>query len=575
MERSSKQIETIFTTEALLMSVLANIAIEQLIHMGVRDFCICPGSRSTPLTVAIARHPRARSHIFHDERSAAFCALGFGKAGKVAVLITTSGTAVANALPAVVEANMSNVPLLLMTADRPPELRSTNANQTVDQIKLFSDQVRFFFDVPCASQDYPSSSLQNTLCFALAKCTGTNAGPVHLNWMFREPFDISVSTSESIDDISLFTMHSQGYLHPTATQRSHIRSQITSTQKGLLVIGELTDPSEIEWLRNNLHTVQWPIIIDASSGLSSLKHSNKVLAFEDVLRHTPDAFTPDVIIHFGNGLCTKRYEQWLQTLACPILLFNSRPILSNPAAISIERYQLHLQTLDWMLALMNHSTLLSWVEKHNATIQKALQDLHGWHEIQILQQAVKSIPDSGQLFIGNSMPIRDLNNYVVESPDILIASNRGASGIDGIPSTALGWMLGNDKPTILVLGDLSMMHDWGVLFTLKQQVLHHPFVILVINNFGGGIFGMLPISKEQDIFDSHFATVHHHKLSPITTAMGIDSHVAQTVSELQTSLEQAWVQNGLHIIEAIVDNTHTQEVRALLRRYSSLDGELA
>ena len=152
------------------MSRLAKIAIDQLVEWGVVDFCICPGSRSTPLTLAIARHPKAHSHIFHDERSAAFCALGFGKTGKLAVLITTSGTAVANAFPAVVEANMAGIPLLLMTADRPPELRFTDANQTIDQLKIFGDQVRFFFDIPCSSVDYTDITLQNTLGFAVSKC---------------------------------------------------------------------------------------------------------------------------------------------------------------------------------------------------------------------------------------------------------------------------------------------------------------------------------------------------------------------------------------------------------------------
>ena len=172
------------------------------------------------------------------------------------------------------------------------------------------------------------------------------------------------------------------------------------------------------------------------------------------------------------------------------------------------------------------------------------------------------------------MPIRDLNNYVLDCLPIPIASNRGASGIDGIPSTALGWMLGNNRPTLLVLGDLSLMHDWGVLFTLKQHTLSLPFVILVINNFGGGIFGMLPISKEQDIFDSHFATTHHHKLAPVTKAMGIDSHVAQTQSELQEALEHCWSQNGVHVVEAIVHREDTHQIRSQLRRYSASDGEI-
>ncbi len=542
------------------MSILATVAIEQLIQYGVKHFCICPGSRSTPLTLAVARHPKAHSHIFHDERSAAFAALGFGKAGQVAVLITTSGTAVANALPAVVEANLANIPLLLMTADRPPELRFTNANQTIDQIKLFGEQTRFFFDIPCESSSYSIEALQNTLSFAVSKCTGANAGPIHLNWMFREPFDLTQRTIS----IRSFPVPTEGILVPTSVQKKHIKQQLASSKRGLLVIGEITDPIEITAIKSSLSKVKWPCIIDASSGLSLLSHDGKVLAYEDLLRSPPPEFKPDIIVHLGNGLCTKRYEQWLQQLDCPALLFHPRPILSNPAARPFERYTVHLQSLDFLFDSLQESALLDWVQNHNQQLQMALPHREQWDEISVLQQSIDSVPKEGQLFIGNSMPIRDLNNYIC-SKYIPVASNRGASGIDGIPSTAFGWMLGNQKPTLLVLGDLSLMHDFGVLFTLQQQSFLCPLVIVVINNCGGGIFEMLPIATEETIFDSHFATIHQHQLAPITTAMNIDTHSVTDIPSLQTALQSCWENNGLQIIEARVERRHTNSIRKKLR----------
>ncbi len=547
------------------MSKLAACAVEQLIHLGIHHFCICPGSRSTPLTLAVARHPKATSHIFHDERSAAFCALGFGKSGTPAVLITTSGTAVANALPAVVEANLANIPLLLMTADRPPELRSTNANQTIDQIKIFSEQVRFFFDIPCESENYPTNALQNTLCFAVSKTMGAHAGPVHLNWMFREPFDLTVQPTNINSD---FSLPIQGILSLTEPQKTHINTLLQQATRGLVVVGELTNPDEIACIRNALCTLGWPIIVDASSGLSLMQLPNKILAFEDVLRAPPNALDPDVIVHFGNGLCTKRYEQWLQRLDCPTLVFNARPILSNPSASPTQRYQVHLQSLNWLFEQMHSSALIDWVDSHNAHILDALQRPHTWNEVHVLQHSIDFLPPDANVFIGNSMPIRDLNNYVLSNAFHSVSSNRGASGIDGIPSTAMGWMLATKTPTLLVLGDLSLMHDWGVLFTLKNLSTRVPFVILVINNSGGGIFGMLPVSKEQDVFDSHFATVHTHQLAPIAKSMGLSTHAVENLADLDDALQQCWTQPAVHIIEALVDRSTTQQFRTWLRQYS-------
>ena len=544
------------------MSQLAQIAINQLVEWGIVDFCICPGSRSTPLTLAVARHPKARSHIFHDERSATFCVLGFGKSGKIAVLITTSGTAVANAMPAVVEANMTGIPLLLMTADRPPELRFTNANQTIDQVKLFGDQVRFFFDVPSEPEVYPISALQNTIGFAVSKCIGSNPGPVHINWMFREPFDLKTISYEWTPHI----LPQSGLLQLTEPQKLKILSILKQSKSGLIVVGELTNPLERDALKEILKTVSWPMIIDASSGLSLFNSPNKVLAFEDVLRFPMEEFSPDAIVQFGNGLCTKKYEQWLKTLICPILVLNSRPISSNPGAMSIHRYQVHIQTLNWITTYLDQSELSTWVTKHNHHVRQAIQQNDTWGEITALQKSVCSIPPDGLIFIGNSMPIRDLNNYV-ESKYVSVYSNRGASGIDGLPSTALGIHLSLAKPTLLVLGDLSLMHDFGVLFTLKSMTFHQAFVIVVINNFGGGIFGMLPVSEQKDIFDTHFATSHTHALAPVSRSMGISTYSVYNVDALNEALNECWLNSGVHLIEAIVDKDVSRNLRITLREH--------
>lgn len=561
------------------MSQHATDAIHQLVQMGVRHFCICPGSRSTPFTLAIARHPEAESHIFHDERSAAFCALGLGKSGHLAAFVVTSGTAVANAYPAVIEADAANIPLLLLTADRPPELRASNANQTIDQCKIFGDRVRFFFDFPCSSPItpttypidnfmYPIEAQRNTLSFAVSKATGQNPGPVHLNWMFREPFDISQTTT-LINSITYPITH-VGQLTLSADQQTEIVHHLRQSKRGLLVVGELTSPEEQQIVQEILEQVPWPIIIDAGSGLRIQEHPNLILAWEDILRNPPFYLAPDLIVQLGNGLCSKRYEQWLSKLTCPILVMNSRPISSNPSTAPIVRYQCDLSEFFKISKHCSDSELLLLIHRLNLNIFNCINkymDTDIINDIQVVNTIINKLPRHVQVFIGNSMPIRDINNYLLNCKNHDSTSNRGASGIDGLTSTAFGWMIGNNQPTLLIIGDLSLMHDWGVLFTLTHLTLPQPLVIVVINNGGGGIFSMLPVSQEEDVFESHFATAHSHQFTPILKAMGISAHTVSTMEEFNSIYDDLWTTPSVHVVEFL---TNRNENTALRRKIQQL-----
>lgn len=533
------------------MSNHAHDAIQQLVQMGVQHFCICPGSRSTPLTLAVARHPTAQSHIFHDERSAAFCALGLGKAGQLAALIVTSGTAVANAYPAVIEADAANIPLLLLMADRPPELRASNANQTIDQIKIFGDRVRFFFDFPCASEDYPIQAQRNTISFALSQARGINPGPVHLNWMFREPFEVNPSALTPSNEMRYPAIHT-GDLVLTPAQRSQLRDLLMQSQAGLLVVGELTNQQDQETVQEILSAIPWPVILDAASGCRIQPFGDHILAWEDLLRDPPSEFQPDLIVQIGNGLCSKRYEQWLTRRTCPVAVMNSRPISSNPSAAPIYRFQCSVDELLKESEHCSKSDILSLIDRYNKNSRDIILEINQAetiNDIQIINTVIQSLPATAQVFIGNSMPIRDINNYLLATQYHRSTSNRGASGIDGIPSTAFGWMLGNDAPTLVILGDLSLMHDWGVLFTLSQYPFRHPFVIVVINNGGGGIFSMLPVSKQHDVFEAHFATAHAHHFAPIIRAMGIACTTVSDLTNFDAQYAEIWATPALHIIE--------------------------
>ena len=525
-------------------SLFAEQMVSNLIDLGIRYFAISPGSRSTPLTSAIARNSKAISYVFHDERSAAFFVLGIGKSGQLGAMITTSGTAIANAFPAVLEASNTHVPMLLISADRPPELRNSGANQTMDQVKLFGENVRYFIDFPSPNHSFNPKHLASTISFGVSKCFGSNAGPVHFNCMFREPLE-----PFELEDKRFPKPHF--YSHPKQTiskfEKEQLKTIASRAKRPLLVIGAIESLSERYKAYFLTTKLDWTVIVDVSSGLSFLDYKNKLPFTEILIKQNQYLPKPDLIIQLGKGLSTKQYENWVRELNCEHIIIDYRSSRHDPGHSCTRRIQASFDSIDFLCELEPPD--LSWLRN----IQKQLQNISFSEEfiseITIAHKLPSWLPLGSQLFIGNSMPIRDLNNFASPAKGLFSTSNRGVSGIDGIISSAAGWGVGNQKHTFLLIGDISFMHDIGVLFSL--QALAISLTIILINNSGGGIFSFLPISKQKDIFETYFATSHQFRLWKIAEEMGISAKKISSLEELQKEVQNP--EKGISFLEVFTN----------------------
>lgn len=548
-------------------SSFATQMIATLVELGITHFAICPGSRSTLLTIAIARNPHAESYIFHDERSAAFFVLGLGKTGQLSAMITTSGTAVANALPAVMEASNTHVPMLLISADRPPELRGSGANQTMDQVKLFGKAVRFFFDFPCPSPDFSAKAFASTLSYGVSKCFGSDAGPVHFNCMFREPL-------EPIEQFTAIFPKPSVYSHPKQELSIEAQEQLLvyaqEATNPILIIGALESKADQCAALRLAKTLNWPVFVDISSGIALQNIQNKIPFVDVILEQNHVIPTPDLILQLGRGFTTKRYEHWTRTLNVSHIIIDSRSSRHDPGHSCTWRLQVDISSLLFLEQLQCPN--LSWIRKLQIQLQRISIPMQEISEISIAHQLPSWLPNNSQLFIGNSMPIRDCNNYSLPAEKIVLACNRGVSGIDGIISTAAGWAIGGQKHSFLLIGDISFMHDIGVLFSL--QAINVSLTIVLINNSGGGIFSFLPVSKEEDVFETHFATKHSFELAPVVQAMGIKVQSLESMTELKTALEQPI--QGLSFLEIRTDREqnyreHQDIKRCIITQLKALD----
>jgi 2-succinyl-5-enolpyruvyl-6-hydroxy-3-cyclohexene-1-carboxylate synthase len=538
-------------------SVFAIHFIQYLVDLGVTNFCIAPGSRSTPLAVAIARHPKTDETIFFDERSAAFFALGLSKSTlNVTVLLTTSGTAVANAFPAIIEANQSNIPLLIISADRPPELRKNGANQSIDQIKLFSDQVRFFFDFPCPSNEFNPKKLASTLSHSIA-IAKNSSGPVHLNCPFREPLEpISVPKQQFARVYETVTIDKV-----SVKATSKLKTLIENSKRGVLVLGEITSQENQRIAFQIAKTLNWPVFADISSGCRLKNISNQLFPVDTILK-SDHLIDPDLVIQIGRGLTPKIYEQWISSLQCEHIIVNPYTQRQDPSHSCTIHFPISFRSFLEIIDSTdtNPNLLLQYTTKLQESISILLAQSNNQNitEIELAKILPLLIPKNGQLFLSNSMPIRDVNRFAPDKYNVATAANRGASGIDGILSTAAGVAYGNNKPTLLLIGDLAAMHDIGSWLTIRN--LNIDLVVVIVNNGGGGIFSLLPISNEKDIFEQYFATSHQNKLLPIIQEMGISSYQPTTIPMLKECVLKAFEHGGIHCIEVYTNRDQNKQL---------------
>ncbi|MBS0605602.1 MAG: 2-succinyl-5-enolpyruvyl-6-hydroxy-3-cyclohexene-1-carboxylic-acid synthase [Verrucomicrobia bacterium] len=491
----------------------SNLIIDQLLKQGVRYFCLGAGSRSTPLALAIADHPDTQHLVHFDERGVGFHALGFSKAsGLPSVIVVTSGTAVANLFPAIMEASNERVPLILLTSDRPHELRDCGANQTCDQIKLFSDYVRWQVDLPCPTTEISERFVATTIAQAVFRSKQGHPGPVHLNCPFREP--LFSLTPPSIPEIPP-TYYETTQTIPSISTLEQWAESFQDTPKGIIVVGSLPARQKMDPIFQLASILKWPILPDILSQARSSGYCHVVIRHYDALLKADPSYKPDLVLHLGDRFVSKTLAQWLKTLNCPYFQVSDHPCRQDPDHLTTHRLSVDPSLFcKEIIGFVEERFHTDWFDSWKNASDKIADHLSALIDNQpdLTEPAVartlsNSLSPSWSIFIGSSMPIRDSDQFLFPKQPIgPIFGNRGVSGIDGNIATAIGIAQGRQQPTFALFGDLAFLHDLNSLAQLRQA--QYPVVILVINNHGGAIFSFLPIAQRKDVIEEFFVASH-------------------------------------------------------------------
>jgi 2-succinyl-5-enolpyruvyl-6-hydroxy-3-cyclohexene-1-carboxylate synthase len=514
--------------------------VDELAGQGVEYACVSPGSRSAPLAMALQRHPKISVLMHIDERSGSFFAVGLAKAtGKPVVLLCTSGTAAAEFHAAVVEASYSFTPLIVLTADRPPELQDIGANQAIDQQRLYGTAVRWFFD-PGAPVELPNAA---RLWRGLAARAYAEAatGPVHLNLPFREPL-VPPPGQVPTPLGSAGQAVSAGRSLPSTSQVAALASALQRAQRPLVVAGEMRDGDR---LASALHRLGVPVLAEPASQLRRPETGWSVESYEALLRAGWSLqHGPDLVIRLGGTPTSRVLNRWLAAASAQTFLVDTDHAWRDQDHVATNVVGCDAQPLLEALPPVERATWRDqWVgagKRATAAIAATLVStpLHEGHVVRALSVR---LPDPGQVFIGSSMPIRAADSFWPQARSHQrFYGNRGASGIDGLVSTGLGVAAGRvNLPTVVLLGDLSLYHDMNGLWALKRHGIRATLV--VCDNDGGGIFNFLPQAEHHDVFEELFATplgldlsqvarLYGLVYSPVTDRSGLEPAIADAIA---------------------------------------------
>lgn len=542
--------------------IWADKFVNQLVDAGVRNVCISPGSRSTPLTLAFENNKKIKKHIFVDERQSGFFALGLAKQSNFPVaIVTTSGTAAVELYPAIVEAYQNRVPLIICTADRPPQLRNKGANQTINQDNLFRNHIRFFYDVGLPELNKKSlEKLLNKTDEAFRISLIADRGPVHINFPFDKPLEPNLSTDE-ISEVKLKEIENtntpQIYY---ASDRLFIKkdfnellSKINQSSTGFIVVGPANFNEPVKKKIKKLsQTSGFPIFADGASNFrTGVKEKDLIITNYDAFLRSEEfhnKFQPDTIIQFGRTPTSTALENYFSKIKSSRYIINEFGDCYDPSGtakkvIKADVYSFIdnlLKNIDgsskkknsqWLKFLLQLDDLAEWLKV------EFINNSHLIDETNIIWNLARNIPEKGILFVSNSTPIRDLDYFLQKSSNnFIIHQNRGASGIDGIISTSLGIAEAAKERTFLIIGDLAFYHDLTSLLNAKSKYIN--LTIILINNNGGGLFNFLPIADEKDVFKKYFITPLKLDFEKITKTFGLDYKLVKTSTQLNLALNR-------------------------------------
>ncbi|MCG9675068.1 2-succinyl-5-enolpyruvyl-6-hydroxy-3-cyclohexene-1-carboxylic-acid synthase [Vibrio chagasii] len=564
--------------QAVLNRVWCHTLLEELTRSGVEHVCIAPGSRSTPLTLEAEANSKLTLHTHFDERGLGFLALGLAKASnKPVAVIVTSGTAVANLLPATAESGLTREKLILLTSDRPIDLVDCGANQAIQQQGIFSSHVETALNLPSPTTQVSLNWLLTSIDHALAKQRSVG-GAIHINCPFPEPL-YSANSAEMYADYtkSVAAWRASTSLYSNTYLPSHLNAQPVSAsdyvaRKGAVVIGSIENEAAIK-AKQFASALGWPVFCDPQSGVSSdWKHYDLWMQSDAAKAQLSQC---DFIIQFGERIVSKRLNQWVKEQAATFC--SSQYIVVSPDAHRINQDHLpqtHIVAdIEYWLSEQHLPTLLGehagWAaplaEVANTVQQLALAQISNNDQLTELSVAVdlSSRLKGRELFVGNSLMVR-LVDMLSSISATQVYSNRGASGIDGLVATAAGVIKANQNPLMMLIGDTSLLYDLNSLALLTHNTT--PMVIVVTNNDGGAIFDLLPVPEQQK--QSLYQMPHGFSFEHAAAQFQLGYAAPETLNCYQTLIEQHFEQGqGTLLVEV---KTPPEQASTLLKQFSSM-----
>lgn len=520
-------------------TTLARTIVRQILEAGITDVVISPGSRNAPLSIAFFQAASRKMITLHtriDERTAAFFALGIAKASKRPVpVICTSGTAVANYHPAILEASHSNQPLLVITADRPANLRRTGANQTTEQARIFGKAVRYFADVSGAA--YPMELPLNSL----------RSGPVHLNIQFAEP----LSPDDDSDWLSAVKLK-----EPLLLSQKSAGTLYTKTTRGVLVIGHDRAGFSVEAVNKFATDLAWPVIAeDPLSFPDAIGHASVFLTSQVIT----DELLPDTVVVIGRTTLSRPINR-LISMARKSIVIDPRTLTVDSDRSADQKFT-DLPVSQGSVADAEY--VVRWA-KYGERSAKLVSEIKEWSEQVVAREFAEHLPAGSTLFISSSRPIRDLEGFARPRTGVETFANRGLAGIDGNISTALG-IASQRTSSFALLGDLSFLHD--ITGLIHQEDIN--LKIFVVDNNGGGIFSTLS-HRGAEGFDEIFGTPHNLDLTKIASAFGLPTQRVKSQSELRAELAKPVKGLSLTVIEVPSRDENANNLAAIFKSIDSM-----
>jgi 2-succinyl-5-enolpyruvyl-6-hydroxy-3-cyclohexene-1-carboxylate synthase len=526
--------------------------VDELARCGVEHACTSPGSRSTPLVLALAREPRLTAHSHIDERASGFFALGLAKAGGRPVAVTcTSGTAAANLAPAVIEASEARVPLIVLTADRPAELREIGAGQTIDQIKLYGGAVRWFFEV--GNHDATRERerwIRALACRAVATATGERPGPVHLNWGLREP--LAAGPTPPLTD---GRPGGRPWVAVRRPRGAPVTAPIEGARRGVIVAGR-DDAGLAPEIPALAVAAGYPLLADplsgARRGAAAIAHYDLLLRDERFAAER----APEVVIRVGDLPTSRALRGWLAALDADQILLDPHGVWQDPASVVGTAIRADPRALVPPPAA-DPSWLAGW-RAADAGIATAVERALGEElsEQAAARAVATALPADATVFVAASMAVRHLESYWPVRDDApRLLSNRGANGIDGTLATPLGIAAASAGPVVALVGDVAFAHDIGALLAVRRLGLE--LTIVLLDNGGGAVFDQLPIAAQTDVYEHHIATPTALDFAAAAELYGLRYERPATLAALRALLAAP---SGARLIHVAGDRRGAAEV---------------